>query len=160
VHHLLDILEEFEKQLSPLDYFLSRYFKDHKAIGAKDRAEIADTVYAMIRWKGLLDYIVEPPVTWQKRFAAYCHESWESHKNDLKLPAHIRLSFPEFLFKRLLNDYGIDQATELCQTCNTRALTTVRVNTLKISREELFARWKDIYEMELCSRSKYGIRFL
>ncbi len=58
-HHLLKILEDFSSVNYPLDFFLSRYFRANKSVGANDRRFISDTVYGLIRWLGLVDFICQ-----------------------------------------------------------------------------------------------------
>ena len=41
----------------PLDMALSDYLKAHHSIGSHDRRFLGDTAYALVRWKGLLDYL-------------------------------------------------------------------------------------------------------
>lgn len=160
LHHLFQALEIFDEQTLPLDLFLSRYFRTHKAIGAKDRALIADTIYEMIRWKGLLDYLVKEPATWQNRYEMYQQKPIASHLEDESIPPNIRVSFPEYLFGFLVENYGMDKAVELCLASNTKAPTTVRVNTLKTTRDKLLESWKEQYEVIPCSLSPNGIQFL
>ncbi|NGX55460.1 MAG: hypothetical protein KR126chlam2_01095, partial [Chlamydiae bacterium] len=57
------------------------------------------------------------------------------------------------------NQYGEEKAMRLCQICNTPAPTTVRINPLKTTREELLAQWEKEYEVTPCDHSTYGIQF-
>lgn len=51
-----------------------------------------------------------------------------------------RHSMPRWLVKGWLAEYGLDRAEALCTTCNIEARPTLRVNTLKTTREVLAAR--------------------
>src|SRR5689334_20828427 len=70
-YHLLQILSSFELQKLPLDLFLRFYFKKHTAVGSKDRKQICEQVYTLIRWRALLDYVAKPPLTWESRYLAF-----------------------------------------------------------------------------------------
>ncbi len=63
-----------------------------------------------------------------------------------KLPAEQRFSIdsglPEFLAKRLFKALG-DEATAFTESMATRAPLTARVNTLKVTREQLMQRFRD-----------------
>ena len=151
-HHLFKILEEFEGNHYALDLFLRYYFRGHKAIGSKDRAFIADTCYQLIRWRGLLDAIAQKPLSWQTRFEALPLLN-TPHPS---LPHHIQVSFPKELFSYLENSFGLKKALDFCSISNTRAPTTIRVNTLRAQREELLRKWP---KTKPCEFSKNGIHF-
>ncbi|HQW37449.1 MAG TPA: SAM-dependent methyltransferase, partial [Usitatibacteraceae bacterium] len=40
---------------SPADAVLKHFFRDHKALGSRDRALVADTVYSVLRRRRLLE---------------------------------------------------------------------------------------------------------
>ena len=40
-----------------LDRYLSYYLKSNKSLGSDERSEIAEKVYALMRYKVLLDYL-------------------------------------------------------------------------------------------------------
>lgn len=154
-HHLLTILKETAGSPLPLDAFLRDYFRKHKAVGSKDRAEICETLYGMIRWRGLIDARCTKPVTWEKRLEAYL-EKPKANWND---PLHVQVSFPKTFFDMLTRSYGEEEAEKLCLASNGQAPTTVRVNTMKTTREALLKKWKVEYDVTPCSHSKYGIVF-
>ena len=82
LHHLFTFFEAYDKGTEPLDLALHRYFRAHKALGAKDRAFLAETVYALMRWRGLLDALCIKPITWESRLAVLGQEAPED------LPPH------------------------------------------------------------------------
>lgn len=158
-YHLLQLVEAYEEQHLPLDLFMSHYFKAHKALGPKDRGEIAEMIYAIVRWKGLLDYLCDKPVNWEKRLKLFQTVSLMEQRKNESIPLHIRYSFPEVLFDLLVNSHGEKQALELCRISNQMAPTTVRINVMKTTREEILSRWKDLYEISPCKKSPWGIIF-
>lgn len=158
-HHILSILEGYDKQSLPLDLFLKDYFRLHKALGSKDRAYVADTTCALVRWKGLLDFLCGENPDWQQRLNIFFDPSFEKSKQNKNLPDNVRLSFPKPLFDCLVSSHGFQKACEICEISNEPAPTTVRINALKTTRDEMLARWKGIYEIQPCTYSENGIIF-
>lgn len=157
-HHLLELLEAYSRQTLPLDLFISYYFRDHSALGSKDRAFIAETVYALVRWQLLLDYLTSSS-SWKDRYQTYLTINLDQLQQQEEIPLATRVSFPQLLFDLFVSSYGIEKARELCLICNTPAPTTVRANALKISRDDLLKRWQGIYEVSPSSFSPDGIVF-
>lgn len=157
-HHLFSLLHEYSDQNLPLDLFISHYFRSHPALGSKDRAFIADHVYILVRWKNLLDFLA-PSSSWQDRYNTFLKVDFNQLLKREDIPLPTRVSFPPFLFNLLVNDYGDEKAIDLCLVSNTPAPATVRVNRLKISRNELLAHWKVVYDVSATSFSPDGIIF-
>jgi len=158
-YHILLILNEYEQQTLPLDLFLSNYFRLRKAVGAKDRAYIAETIYAMTRWRGLLDYLCEGTIDWDKRLDLFLNPKFDDAKKRKDIPTHVRLSFPKNLYDQLVNSLGEETANKICSISNTSAPTTVRINPIKAKRDEMFDKWKEQYPVRLCEKSPEGIVF-
>lgn len=156
-HHLLHLLNQLNSS-SPLDLSISQYFRQHKSLGSKDRKFIAETAYNMIRWLGLIDYFTSNPKTWEKRFEAYKDLNIENESNNLNIPEHVRVSFPKYLFSKFVESYGHDKAFELALLSNQRASLTIRVNTQKISREQLLQILGPRFAMKPCLKSPVGLR--
>jgi 16S rRNA (cytosine967-C5)-methyltransferase len=157
--HLTIILESFSKIEAPLDVYLSNYFRTNKSIGSKDRLFLGDAVYGIIRWKGLLDYFLKAPISWQMRVEAYFSINPATHLHDEKIPAHIRTSFPKNFYDLLTRCLGEQEAFGFCLASNFPAPITIRTNPLKIERDELLVRWKTQYEVSPTLISPLGIRF-
>lgn len=158
--HLLQLFSEYEDQKLPLDYFVSQYFRKVKALGSKDRAVISETIYALIRWKGLYDYLLEGEPTWQDRLQVFHERKPESFLKDDSIPLHVRVSFPLDLFQQIAASYGEDEAVKICLACNSPAPTAIRVNTQKISREELLKKFQEQgFSVSLSQASPVGIIF-
>lgn len=157
--HLFALLDAWSKQDLPLDLAINHYFRAHKALGSKDRAFLAETIYGMVRWQILLDHLIENP-SWENRFNAYTSPEFEKAKTDSSIPVHIRLSCPESLYNLLVNSHGPEKAAEIALVNNQPAPTTVRANLLKTSRDALLNKWKDIYPVIPCTTSTTGITFL
>lgn len=158
-HHLLALLEGYESQHLPLDLFIRNYFRAHKSLGPKDRGVVAETVYALVRWQGLLDYLCEKPVSWEKRLEVFSHERLVDYRDREDIPMHIRYSFPKILFDLFVKSHGEAKARELCLISNSAAPTTVRINSLKTTRDEMMKRWKELYSISPCPIASCGIIF-
>jgi 16S rRNA (cytosine(967)-C(5))-methyltransferase len=158
-HHLMEIWSGYEHQHLPLDLFISRYFRLHKAIGSKDRGYIAESLYGLIRWKGLVDYISNGRMDLDRRLKIYRELDFDSIFEDPSIPLHIKVSFPEVLFNAISGTHGEEKATEICRDSNFPAPTTIRVNALKTTRDELLRRWQGVYEISPCLHSPWGIVF-
>lgn len=157
--HLFQILEQYETHSLPLDVLLRNYFRQHKAVGAKDRRFICETLYGILRWRGLLDHLGPKPSSWQRRFETFVGFNPSDHLSNESIPPHIRVSFPKDYFQCLEQNYGLEKALDLCLISNSQAPTTIRVNTIKTTREQLLARWKGLYPVSPCPTSEHGIIF-
>ncbi|MBM3191616.1 MAG: RsmB/NOP family class I SAM-dependent RNA methyltransferase [Chlamydiae bacterium] len=158
-YHLINILNAFDTSFLPLDVFLSQFFRSHKAIGSKDRSYICEKIYALIRWKSLLDYFCKKPVTWEKRLQLLEQEDLGVLQKNPSLPPHIQLSCPYPLFNKLLQAFGPQKTEQFCKVSNTQAPTTVRINALKTTRDHLLQLWQPQYDIEICRQSPHGISF-
>lgn len=158
-YHLLMILNAFDLSPLPLDVFLSKFFREHKAIGSKDRSYICEKIYQMIRWQSLLDHLCKKPVSWEKRLQIVLEQDLTPYIYDTTIPPHIRVSFPKSLFEMLLKPFGEEKTIQFCLTSNSQAPTTIRINPAKTTREALLSAWKNKYCVESCNKSPYGITF-
>jgi len=157
-HHLFTLLELYDVQTLPLDLFINRYFRSNPALGSKDRGFVAETAYALIRWKGLLDYLTQEQ-SWDSRYDIYSKVDLQDYLIMEDIPLNIRVSFPDYLFDVLVNDYGVDQTIKICLESNKQAPTTIRVNTLKTDRETLLANFAELYEATPTEYAPHGITF-
>lgn len=158
-YHLLQILTGFDAHNLPLDVFLSKYLKSHKAIGSKDRQKICTKLYALIRFRSLIDLFIEKPITWEKRIFQLPNLNLEQIAQDPDLPSHVKISFPKNFFDLLKADFTEEQATAICQELNQEAPFTIRSNTLKISRDTLFQKLSERFPVYKNEFSQEGITF-
>ena len=155
--HLMQLLESYDERQLPLDLIVHDYFRSHKALGAKDRSEIASTLFPLMRWLGLVDHLSEKPLTWEKRVETF--ENLNFYKLSSDLPLHTRVSFPKELFDQIEQSHGLEKATDLCLISNDEAPLTIRVNPMKTTREEMLKRWEGVFEIAPCPHSPLGIVF-
>lgn len=155
--HLFAFLNRLEQDTLPLDAALSNYLRAHKSIGAHDRRFLGDTVYSMIRWKSALDALAGPNASWEQRYLI-----WQSpHFSDrLKtLPSSLQCGASPWLYEECVKAYGEERAFSLLSSLNEPAPLTIRVNLLKISREDLLSSFSRRFRVSPCEQSKAGIRF-
>lgn len=139
--HILSFFDCYNKAGHPaLDLFLNRYLRAHKAIGSNDRKVITEVIYGLVRHHGLVDL---------KQV-----ESFLAHGEKPE-----QQSFPAPLFALLVNSLGEEKAKEFCKVSDGTAPITLRVNTLKTTREALTDGWKGRYDFSLCPHSSTGIVF-
>lgn len=158
-HHLFQILAMYDDATAPLDSLVRVYFRQNKSVGSKDRKEIAETLYGMVRWKALLDHFCKDKPNWEERYRLFTEVDLESYLDDDSIPIHIRYGFPKFIFELLQEIYGLENACKLCLISNSPAPTTIRVNTLKTSRTKLLKKWQNDFDIKPCEYSANGITF-
>ncbi|MCH9634644.1 MAG: Ribosomal RNA small subunit methyltransferase B [Chlamydiae bacterium] len=159
-YHLFQLFAIFKTDRGPLDLTIARYFRQHKALGSKDRKKIAEIVYHLVRWSGLFDYFIPHKKDWESRYEVYQKLDLAEAIKNPDLPLHIRTSFPKVLIDYWVQSYGAAEAEKLALMSNDRAPITLRANALKISREDFIERFKSEIEMEAASTAPYAIRVL
>jgi 16S rRNA (cytosine967-C5)-methyltransferase len=159
-YHLLNILKIFNEKNTPLDLFLKNYFIKNKSIGSKDRKAICENLYKLIRWQGLIDHLLEKPITFEKRIEKLDGFDPLKYLSNQEIADHIKVSFPKDYYEKLSKDYSNEIAYDFCLVSNEIAPTTIRANLIKISRDSLFDILKEKYQVEKCIESLYGITFL
>ena len=159
-YHLLRLLYEHDAQPSrpPLDAFMNLYFRNHKALGSKDKAEIGELLYALYRWKGLLDARLGAETTWEARLQLLTDKSFKASPHE-NLAAYERLSFPRQAYELLASFYGDAATASICAISNERAPLTVRANALRCTREQLLERWQGHYRVSPTIASPWGLQF-
>lgn len=156
--HLVQFFKGLEQDTKPLDFALATYFRSHKALGSKDRLEIVTQIYTYVRWKGLIDYLLKEADILEK--FKFCKTFIPgNYAADETIPLHLRYSFPEELFQRLVNSYGIEETKKICLHSNQEAPVTIRVNALKTTRDALYDRWKERFPVVKTSQAPQGLKF-
>jgi len=145
---------------TPADAALKHFFRDHPNLGQRDRALVADTVYAALRRRRLLEHVT-PNVTPREIALATLVKlqgvgisqieaaiSAEERKwlGELKaldlatLPFEIRADLPDWVLARLRKHMKDDEVTALAQSLQQPAPLDLRVNTMKAPREGVMDR--------------------
>ena len=148
----------------PADAVLSKYFRDNRALGQNDRGFIAETAYAVLRRRRLLEHLLGADVTRRRLvLAALTRLSGVSQRQlegvvsekemkwvaDLKgrqaseLTLGEQADFPDWLADRLLNHMTPQDLLALAQGLNQSAPLDLRVNPLKAERDAVLARFAE-----------------
>ncbi|REG83520.1 16S rRNA (cytosine967-C5)-methyltransferase [Algoriphagus antarcticus] len=133
------------------DKVIERTLKSNPKWGARDRSFIAETTYEMVRWWRLINFLSPskepydlfgtywlmqgnslPP--WEE-FAKINPDKIKEKYEKLEDPAKLE-SVPDWLFERGQKELGDKWEAEI-HSLNQEAQVVLRVNTLKITREQL-----------------------
>lgn len=152
---LVDSLLLFDR---PADTLVSHFFREHKALGQRERHTLAETAYAVLRQRPLLQHLAQSGRGPMARRLAIL--AWEGNEAFLrgaltdqeqqwlkqvgsidrsKLAPKLRHNLPEWLAEPLQQRLGDEQFWQLADAVNESAPLDLRVNTLKAKREEVQA---------------------
>lgn len=144
---------------APADVLLSRFFREHPALGPKDRAFVAELVFGVLRNLRSLDTACGKPtprllaIAWlvrlqgmnMRELAPYLRGPELDQVPEIKAfdlttqPLPVQWDVPDWLAERLLAVYGTEAATQLCMALRRSAPLDLRVNTVLVKRNELLA---------------------
>ncbi|HET9578379.1 MAG TPA: RsmB/NOP family class I SAM-dependent RNA methyltransferase [Usitatibacter sp.] len=145
---------------SPADAQLRQFFRDHRNLGPRDRALVADTVYAALRRRRMLEHVTPHAspreialaalVKLQGTGLAHIEEVLRGGEKDwltrLKaldletLPFEIRADLPDWVIARLRRVMDDAAILALGRSMQQPAPLDLRVNTLKAPREAVLDR--------------------
>lgn len=180
IQHCANILGEILDFHGPADIKLSNYYREHGELGQKDRGEIAECIYGVIRRLRFLKKINEDDGNYKKLIIAWLikiegrsirelehglnkdeiewGKSLKSRDTDIYTWPE-KLSLPDWLWNLLVEQYGEDEAVILSRSFLEPAKLDLRVNTIKISREELIKLLaNEVTDIEVMTYSPVGIR--
>jgi 16S rRNA (cytosine967-C5)-methyltransferase len=149
------LLREVLKLNFPADVCVSAYFKENRELGQRERHALAETTYAVLRqrtlWQNLAQTGSGPMerrlvlLAWQgdqafMRGALTPNElQWLEQTATIDrsgMAPKFRHNLPEWLADPLLARLGEDEFWKLADSMNETAPLDLRVNTLKVKREE------------------------
>jgi 16S rRNA (cytosine967-C5)-methyltransferase len=156
-------IQAFEAVLpleGPADAALSAFFRGHRQIGQQDRATIAESVYAALRHRRLLERFAagRSPrrlvlATWTALLGANLREigpwlrgdeaEWlAALKQEARAPQafEIECELPDWVIERLRGRFDESALLALAKGLLQNAPLDLRVNTMKISREAALQR--------------------
>ena len=157
---IVDALTVILPARAPADAQLSQFFRDNRSLGQRDRALVADTVYAVLRRRRLLEHVTPHATPREMALAALVklqgigvsqieavldaeEKAWLSKlkATDLDtLPYEIRADLPDWVIERLRRSMGDSDLLELARGLQQAAPLDLRVNTLKAPREAVLDR--------------------
>lgn len=167
----------------PADAVLRDFFATHRRLGSHDRAFVAETVFAVLRHKRLLEHLlrqIEVQATPRKLVLAaliklqghslsQLDQSLKSDDRDwaakLKaadaesLPPAVRLSLPDWLYDRIVAGSSAQEALEFGRAMLKPAPLDLRVNTILADRDSVLKELKAAgFEAKPTPYSPVGIR--
>jgi 16S rRNA (cytosine967-C5)-methyltransferase len=139
----------------PADAIVSRFFREHRGLGPRERATLAETVYTVLRKKQLFDHLAPSGSGPKERRLAILgfygpgdflrsalsdqEKNWldQCEKVDPKdLMERHRHNLPEWLVQPLKDQLG-DEFWQLADSLNLGAGLDLRVNTFKAKRVDV-----------------------
>lgn len=163
----------------PADVKLGWFFKNNRDLGIKDRAFVAESVYGVLRRKAFLAHITggedprklllalllrvqgvsmrELEEVLSKQQKEWAQEIKAAKADDLT-PAE-QADLPEWLWEKLSEQYGGEQALTIARSMHQSASLDLRVNILKTTREDVVAKFtSEKTDLSLTPYSPHGIR--
>ena len=150
---LLRVVLQFDQ---PADAAVSAYFRKHRALGARERHALAETVYAVLRRRLLFQHLAQGArgplerrlalVGWQGEQRILDAATDDAERNWLAavatvdastLRVKLRHNLPDWLAGALRGELGEAQFDLLAAALLQPAPLDLRVNVLKASREEV-----------------------
>jgi len=156
-----EVLREILRFTAPADVTLSRYFKDHQRLGSRERGAVAEAVYAVLRNKTFFtDFAGGSGQGASMRRLALLGLSETAGLESLSglteeetafltrineidrslLSPLMRANMPQWLYDKLVAQYGEADAQQLAAVLNTPAPLDLRVNSIKANRDDVIAK--------------------
>jgi 16S rRNA (cytosine967-C5)-methyltransferase len=152
-----DLLHKVMRFDAPADGIVSAFFREHRALGARERHTLAETTYTVLRQRLLFQHLAQSGKGEMERRLALL--GWQGNAGFLRaalsepeqqwlekvqaidvatLPERLRHNLPEWLAEPLHAALG-DEFWPLVQSLNAAAPLDLRVNTFKAKRDEVRA---------------------
>ncbi|HMC16158.1 MAG TPA: RsmB/NOP family class I SAM-dependent RNA methyltransferase [Albitalea sp.] len=152
-----DLLHKVMRFDAPADSIVSAFFREHRALGARERHTLAETTYAVLRQRLLFQHLAQSGKGEMERRLALL--GWQGNAGFLRaalsepeqqwlekvqaidvasLAEKLRHNLPEWLAEPLHASLG-DEFWPLVQSLNAPAPLDLRVNTFKAKRDEVQA---------------------
>ena len=125
---------------APADTVLRSFFREHPALGRRDRGEIAEAVFDVIRNRRLYAHLAQGATgPLEQRLLALSQARRAGRLDIPALPFALRYSLPDWLAEALLAGHGAARAEVLAAALLEGAPLDLRVNTLKSNVAEVLA---------------------
>ena len=175
LRHAQAAAAELLRFAGPADETLSAYFRKHRNLGQKDRAFVAETSFAVLRRKRSLESAAgssEPAalvVAALVRVLGFSGRSLENLADtellarlrgaSKDLPDAVRADLPDWLWQRLEERHGREEALRIAQGLLNPAPLDLRTNLARTSREDVLARLvHDGIEAQAAKYAPAGVR--
>ena len=159
---------------APADQELRRFFRENRQLGARDRAVVADTVYAALRRRRMLEHVTPKATPREIALATVVkvlgvglgqieanlrpgEKEWlvALKARDLEeLPLGIRADLPDWVIERLRRTMDEESILALGRSLQQAAPLDLRVNAMKAPREAVLERLE--YDELAAAPTKYS----
>lgn len=117
---------------APADAVLRAFFRRHPSLGRRERGEIAEAVFDVLRHRRLYAHLAHDGAgTLEARLLALSDERCAGRLSLPALPFALRFSLPDWLADALVAGYGAARAEPLAAALLQAAPLDLRVNSLK-----------------------------
>jgi len=124
----------------PADAALRAFFRRHPSLGRRDRGEIAEAVFDVLRHRRLYAHLARGAVgPLEARLLARSDERRAGRLSLPELPFALRFSLPDWLADALVAGHGAARAESLAAALLQPAPLDLRVNTLKATPAQVVA---------------------
>ena len=150
-----EVLREILRFTGPADGTLSRYFRDHPRLGSRERGVVAEAVYGLLRNKSVYTNFSESGIGSPMRRLSLLgladavgvdalggltddETAWLQRVMEIDrthLPLMMKANLPEWLWTKLVERFGEEDALALAMSLNAPAPLDLRVNTIKGDRD-------------------------
>ena len=158
--HVEALLAELLRFERAADQAVSAYFRKHRDLGQRDRAFVAETAYAVLRRRRTLEAATGTVAPRSLAIAALAQVQGLSGRalegalsdSERRLVARVRAArtddlapairaeLPDWMWERLSDAYGEEQAMRIARGSLSLAPLDLRVNLARIGREEVVAQ--------------------
>lgn len=150
---------------SPADAKLGEFFRNHRELGTKERAFVAESVYGVLRRLRYLSTVAandaDDPDDARKLILAWLlrvqgkslrelddilteqQKEWAvaiKAKSTENLPLAVQADVRDWFWEKLVAQYGESEALIICRSMFEQASLDLRVNTIKANREDVLAK--------------------
>lgn len=179
LRHAEALLVELLRFSAPADQVVSRYFRNHRTLGQRDRAFLAETTFAVLRRKRSLEAVAGSGQPRALVLAALVRVQGLSLRalgerlsaRDVEVLERVRAAsvdsfadavradLPDWLWARLVEAHGAAAAMKIAQGLLNPAPLDLRVNLARIDRDAVLAQLaRDAIEARATPYSPAGIR--
>ena len=153
-----ELLRDVLKFQQPADTGVSAFFREHRALGSRERQALAETTYGVLRQRSMFQHLAQSGtgalerrlaiIGWQGDDAVLLsaltppERLWREQIGTIDrsaLPQHLRHNLPAWLSEALQSSLGAE-FWPLVDAINAAAPLDLRVNTLKVKREAALAQ--------------------
>ena len=163
--HAVELIEILQNDPRPADQVIDKFFRQRRYLGSHDRRELAESVYGILRHRRRLQFYIAKAkpdsvnhpawllAAYKLYFEKTSPEALQAYSLPLSLPEilglatsdfsdleqqnlGLRTSFPDWLVSALRRQLGEDETEKLLEAMNQPPPLTIRVNTLRTSREK------------------------